>query len=173
VGERGAHVGARATSPTARISAWLGRTLWLPERGVAELRWASITLWTMVMLGVVTVVLDPHGGDFHGVLLMATPAAVLVSVAGWSPARWRLGRSRAVRLSVGPFVLAIALVGAGVVDFVTLSTPPAFPFVVLAMAFAATTPGFPIAAAILTSASTAVLVAHWQAVGTPGRPMRS
>ena len=166
IGGRSTHPAVRTRGPTAHLSAWMGRTLWLPERGVAELRWASITLWTMVLLGLVTIVLDPFGGDFDRVLLVATPAAMLATVAGVSRARSRLGRSRAVRMSLGPVVLAVAVAGAGLADLATLAIPPAAPLVVLAMAFAATTPGFPIAAAILTGASATVLIAHWQVVGT-------
>ena len=45
-------------------------------------------------------------------------------------------------------------------DIATLQLPSAAPLVLLAMAFAAMTPGFPIAAALLLGSSTAVLVAH-------------
>ena len=142
----------------ARIS----RTLWLRERGVAELRWAAITLWTFVGLGLVAVFLDPGGGDFDDLLLLATPTAALLTFAGWGPLRSRIGASRAVRLSLGPAVLAVAILGAGMADLVTLTMPPAAPIVIVAMAFAAMTRGYPIAASILIGASIGVLAAHEQ-----------
>ena len=46
----------------------------------------------------------------------------------------------------------------------TLVRPAAAPLIVLAMAFAAMTPGFPIAAAALAGTSIALFLAHWQIV---------
>ena len=40
--------------------------------------------------------------------------------------------------------------------------PPAAPLVFLAMAFAALTPGYPIAAVFMIGASASVMVVHWQ-----------
>ena len=73
------------------------------------------------------------------------------------------------RLAIGPLVLAVAVVGAGITDVTTLTIPPAAPLVILAMAFAALTPGYPIAAVFMVGASASVMVAHWQ-VTQGGRP---
>ena len=150
------------------LSARVSRTLWLRERGVAELRWASITLWTMVALSLVAIVLDPSGGDFDTVLIISTPAAALATFAGWGRFRSRIGGLQVVRVGLGPAVLAVAVLGAGMANLVTLLVPAAAPLVILAMAFAAMTRGYAIAASILIGASIAVLIAHWQVVGTAG-----
>jgi len=146
----------------ARVWAKFALSLWPADRGVAELRWGAATLWTMVFLGVMDTLLDPAGGDFVRLLVVAIPAAIVMTGAGWSSAAPRIGGSRLVRLGSGPFVLSITVIGAGLADSATLTNPPAAALVVLAMAFAAMTPGFPVAAALLTGSSIGVLVAHWQ-----------
>src|SRR4051812_47452775 len=89
----------------APVTGRLLRTLWLRERGVVELRWASITLATMVLLGLFGTWLDPSGGEFKMLLLVATPAAVGIGVVAWSRLAARFGSMRSVRLGIGPFVL--------------------------------------------------------------------
>lgn len=148
----------------ARVS----RSLWLRDRGAAELRWAAITLWTMVALGVVAIVLDPLGGDFVRLLVVAAPTAALVTFVAWSRFAAPFGRSYPVRVSLGPLVVGVAVIGAGPTDLVTLAVPSAAPLVVLAMTFAAMTRSYLIAAAMLVGASLAVLIAHWQVVGPAG-----
>ena len=164
----GPHARARPVGWSLHLAGRMARSLWLSERGVAELRWAAINLWTMVLLALVATILDQASGDFDRVLWLATPAALLATFAGWGPFRSTLGRSRVVRLSLGPAVVGVAVVGAGLANLLTLDLPSAAPLVVLAMAFAAMTPGYPIAAAMLGGASIAVLVAHWQVVGAVG-----
>lgn len=148
----------------ARVS----RSLWLRDRGAAELRWAAITLWTMVALGVVAIVLDPLGGDFVRLLVVAAPTAALVTFVAWSRFAAPFGRAYPVRVSLGPLVVGVAVIGAGPTDLVTLAVPSAAPLVVLAMTFAAMTRSYLIAAAMLVGASLAVLIAHWQVVGPAG-----
>jgi diguanylate cyclase (GGDEF)-like protein len=150
-------VGRRART-WARISA----TLWPSDRGVAELRWGAAALATMAALGLLGTVLDPGGADFIRLIVVAIPAAIVMTAVAWSPAATRIGGSRRVRLANGPLVLAIACIGAGMTDIRTLAIPPAAPLVMLAMTYAAMTPGFPIAAAAMAGASLAVIVAHWQ-----------
>ena len=159
---------ARSVGRPTQLIARVSRSLWLRERGVAELRWAAITLWTMVALGFVAIVLDPAGGDFDALIVVATPTAALITFAGWGPFRTNLGREPVVRMGIGPLVMAVVVVGAGPTDLVTLAVPPAAPLVILAMAFAAMTRGYAIAASILIGASLAVLIAHWEVVGTAG-----
>jgi diguanylate cyclase (GGDEF)-like protein len=154
--------GAGAAGWRARVWGRVSVTLWPVDRGIGELRWGAVTLCIMVALGLVATTLDPIEGDFLRLLAVAVPAAAALTAAGWSPAAPRLGGSRGVRLAVGPFVLAIALIGAGLAEVETLAIPSAAPFVVLAMAYAAMTPGYPIAAAVMGGASAGILIAHWQ-----------
>lgn len=153
---------SRPTGRGARVWAGVAAELWPPERGVAELRWGAVTLGIMALLGFVATIMDPAGGDFVRLLVVAVPIGVLMTVAAWGPASSRLGRTRGVRLVNGPLVLAVAVMGAGLADIETLAIPPAATVVVLAMAYAAMTPGFPIAATVMAVASGAVLVAHGQ-----------
>ncbi len=150
----------RITPLTSRLL----RALWLRERGAVELRWASITLAAMVLLGVFGRALDPFDGEFDSILLVATPAAIGLSLLAWTRIADRIGPMSVVRLGLGPVVLIVAAIGAGPADVTTLARPAAAPLVVLAMAFAAMTPGFPIAAAALAGTSIALFVAHWQIV---------
>ena len=162
-----ARVGARPANGRAggwrtRASAVVSARLWPADRGVAELRWAAVALGIMVALGIVATIVDPEGGDFIRLLIVAVPAGLVVTAVAWSPLAPRLAGSRAVRLAIGPLVLAVAVIGAGLADLQTLAVPSAAPLVVLAMAYAAMTPGFPIAAAVMAGASAGVVLAHWQ-----------
>jgi diguanylate cyclase (GGDEF)-like protein len=135
------------------------RKLWMRDRGLAELRWAAVTLGTIALLGLVAGLLHA-AGDFDQVRIVATPAAVLVAAAAWGPYASRLGRSRAVRLSLGPAVLLVAVLGSGLANVATLQLPPAAPLIVLAMAYSAMTPGYPIAAVLILCSSVSILLAH-------------
>lgn len=152
----------------APVATRLARSLWLRDRAVAELRWASITLATMALLGLGATWLDPTSGDFDRTLLFATPAALVMGAVAWSRIATRVGRVRGVRLLVGPGILAIALAGWGVPDLASLDIPSAAPLILLAMAYAAVTPGYALAAAILTGSSIAILIAHAQIVQVTG-----
>ena len=174
IGGVAARVGARPSNGRvawrSRASAVVSRRLWPANRGVAEIRWAAVALTIMVALGAVATLLDPEGGDFVRLLAVALPTAVVIAAIAWSPLAPRLASLRSVRLLVGPLVLAVAVIGAGA-DLRTLTLPSAAPLVVLAMAYAAMTPGFPIAAAVMIGASTGALLAHWeitQGVGVQG-----
>jgi hypothetical protein len=100
----------------APVASRLARTLWLRDRGVNELRWAAITLATMALLGLGATWLDPASGDFDRVVLFSTPAALIVTTLAWSRAATRLGRSKTVRLMLGPGVLIVAAAGCGLTD---------------------------------------------------------
>jgi diguanylate cyclase (GGDEF)-like protein len=152
----------RITPVTSRLL----RALWLRERGAVELRWASITLGTMILLALFGSALDPFDGEFDRILLVATPAAVVISLLAWTRIADRVGPMSVVRFGLGPLVVLVAAVGAGPADVTSLTRSAAAPLVVLAMAFAAMTPGFPIAAAALAGTSVALFVAHWQIIST-------
>jgi diguanylate cyclase (GGDEF)-like protein len=146
----------------------IARSLWLRERGVAELRWAAVTLATMSLLALFATILDPVGADFVRVLYLATPAALVVGVIAWSPLASRIGRSTAIRMSLGPAVVALAIICGGPADLVTLRLPPAASLTILAMAYAAMTPGYAIAAALFGGTSLAILYAHGEVAQAPG-----
>jgi diguanylate cyclase (GGDEF)-like protein len=150
------------------VASRLARVLWLPDRGVVELRWASITLAAMALLGLVAVWLDPTSGDFRGALALGAPAAILVGLLAWTRPAVRLGASPIVRLLLGPGVLAVAMVGCGFADVATLERSHAAPIILLAMAYAAITRGYAIAAAIVAGTSLGVFVAHAQIVAGTG-----
>ena len=164
---------ARLIGRRERAWALVSASLWPPDRGVAELRWGAMTLGVMALLGIVARILDPVEGDWVRLLLMAIPAAIAMTIAGWGAAAPRIGSSLKVRRALGPAVLAIACIAAGVADVQTLAVPPAAPLVLLAMAYAAMTPGFPIAAGLMAGASLVVFVAHTlftQGMGLQQRP---
>ena len=145
--------------PLAPGAESLTRMLWMQDRGLAELRWAAVTLATMAILGFVAGLLHT-GGDFERVRLVATPAALLVAVAAWGQFGSRLGRSRLVRHLLGPIVLMVAAAGSGMADVATLQLPSAAPLILLAMAFSALTPGFRIAVVLLLGSSGGIFLAH-------------
>ncbi len=151
----------------------LARTLWLRDRGVAEMRWAAITLAMMALLGLVGTWLDPASGDFDTSVLFALPVALIIAIVAWSPVAIRLGRSMTIRKLLGPAVLVLAIATCGITDLATLQVPSGAPLVLLAMAYAAMTPGYPFAAAILIGSSIAVLVAHAQIAAATGLVYRA
>jgi diguanylate cyclase (GGDEF)-like protein len=161
----------RRIRQVAPVTGRLARTLWLRDRGVAELRWASITLFTMALLSIGARWLEPLSGDFDRMIMLTVPATVVFAVLAWSGVATRLGRSSVVRMALGPIVLIIAMAGCGLTELTTLQAPAGAAMVLIAMAYAAMTPGFGVAAAILIGSSIAVLVAHaqvTQAVGVLG-----
>src|SRR5512147_969182 len=142
------------------------RRLWMEDRPLAELRWAAVTLAAMALLGLVAGLLHASG-DFGRVRLVATPAALLVAAAAWGPYATRLAHAPTVRLWLGPAVLAVAIVGGGMTDLATLQLPPAAPMVALALAFAAMTPGYLIAAGFLLGTASLIFLAHTFAAFAP------
>ena len=160
---------ARARDRLPTITGRIAGTLWPRDRGTAELRWASLTLATMAVLGLGSMWLDPASGDFDRIVALALPAAIAIGLLAWSGRATRVGRARAVRHGLGPAVLVIAILGCSVADISTLQLPPAAPLILLAMAYTAMTPGYPIAAAIVTGASIGVLVSHGEVIAATGR----
>jgi diguanylate cyclase (GGDEF)-like protein len=158
-----------ATNVLERVRERLARSLWLQDRGLGELRWASITLATMAALGLEAAWLQPGRDSFERVILLAAPLAIGLGLLGWSQIGSRFGRQPWVRLLLGPTVVLVAMVGCGLADVATLERPPAAPLIALAMAFAALTPGYSIAAALMSGGTLLVLVAHAQAVGLTGQ----
>jgi diguanylate cyclase (GGDEF)-like protein len=135
------------------------RRLWMEDRGLAELRWAAVTLGAMALLGLIAGLLHASG-DFGRVRLVATPAALLVATGAWGPWAPRLAHSPTVRRWIGPAVIGVAVVGGGMTDIATLQLPPAAPMIVLGLAYAAMTPGYVLGAGLLLAFATLVFLAH-------------
>jgi diguanylate cyclase (GGDEF)-like protein len=140
------------------------RSMWRLDRAVAEMRWAAITLGTMAALAVLAKALDPADTQFHRAIGLALPGALLAILFGWTTLGNSIARHPAMRWALGPLVVLLAIVAAAPIDITTLAVPSAGPFVVLAMAFAAITPGFPMAATLVLTTSAWVGVRHAQAV---------
>jgi diguanylate cyclase (GGDEF)-like protein len=153
----------RRLQPT-RIAIVLGRTLWRGDRALAELRWAGITLAAMAALAIVAKLIDPDEVRFDRAIVLNLVFAGLAVTAGWSSLGPRLMARQGARWLIGPFVVAVAMVATGPIDVVTLALPAAAPLVILALSYAAITPGYPIAASMITLAWTAVGVAHAAAI---------
>ncbi len=153
--------------PAARLVARVAGSLWLRDRAVAELRWASVTLAAMAALALVGKVLDPTDDGFDRALVLVTPLAVATGALAWSPAASRVMALPYARIVLGPAVVLLAVVVAGPVDIVTLTPPSAAPLELLALAFAAITPGFPVALAVLLGTSIGGYAAHLRLTSVP------
>jgi diguanylate cyclase (GGDEF)-like protein len=158
----GSPADARVLGRRERAWARISAALWPPARGVAELRWGAVTLGIMATLGVVATIIDPVEGEWIRLVAVTIPTGVVLAVAGWGPAAARIGASRRIRRSLGPLVLAVAAMGTGTIDLTTLAMPSVAPVMVLALAYAAMTPGFAFAAAVMAGVSLGILIAHWE-----------
>ena len=145
--------------------------LWLRDRGVSEMRWGATTLATMAFLAFAAGLLDPTTTVFDRAVLLAGPSALVLGLLAWSPLAPILGRTRLVRQLLGPAVLTVVFLSTGLADIATLRLPPGSPMVLMAMAFAAMTPGYIYAVAVLIGASSAVVISHAQIMAVSGNPM--
>lgn len=158
------------TARGPRFGRWfvrVTRALWLRDRGVVELRWAAVTLVTMCALAVSAKLIDVEDHGFDLVIVLLAPAAIAALALGWSRTGERLVANRSVRYGLGPAILVLTVAAAGPMDIGTLGSPPATPLIVLAMAFAAITPGYPIAAALFVAGTVAIGFAHMVVPGGP------
>lgn len=153
----------------ARLTARLARSLWMGDRGVAELRWGAVTLSTMALLAAAGKSLDPLETGFDAAVVLLTPAAALWVILGWTSWATRVTAIRGVRTLLGPLVVMLAMIATGPMDPATLDVPSAAPLTWLALAYAAVTPGFPLACSILAAGAAAMLALHHM-VATPGGP---
>jgi len=78
-----ATTGSVAFGRRARIYARVAIELWPRDRGVAELRWAAMTLAIMATLGGIATLVDPVSSQFVRVVAVAVPASMLLAVTGW------------------------------------------------------------------------------------------
>lgn len=148
----------------ARVAILLSRALWRGDRAVAELRWAGITFAAMAALAIVAKLVDVADRGFDRAIVLNVVFAGLTIAAGWSSVGPRLMRRPGARWLLGPLVVGVAMVASGPIDVVTLVLPSAAPLVILALSYAAITPGYPIAAAMIMVAWTVVAIAHAAAI---------
>jgi len=148
----------------ARGAILLGRGLWHGDRAVAELRWAGITFTAMAGLAIVAKLVDVADRGFDRAIVLNLLFAGLAIGAGWSSLGPRLMARPGARWVLGPLVVAVAMVASGPIDVTTLALPSAAPLVVLALSYAAITPGYPVAAAMILVAWTVVAIAHAGAI---------
>jgi diguanylate cyclase (GGDEF)-like protein len=147
------------------------RALRTDDRALDELRWASLALGTTAILAIVAKLLDPLDHGFDRAILLFVPASLLAVDAGWSPWGARLVHHPSVRLVLGPGIVGLAMIACGPVgaaQLATLALPPAAPLVVLALTYAAVTPGYPIAAAMFVVTSVLIGALHLSAVVSRG-----
>lgn len=144
----------------ARFVARIARSLWLRDRAVAEFRWAAVTLVAMAALAVTGKALDPGGDGFDLAIVLLSPIALVAVGAAWSPSAPAIMARRFARHALGPIVVGLAIVVSGPVDLTTLAPPSAAPLAWLALAYAAITPGYPVAFAIMLGSTVGVFVGH-------------
>src|SRR6187401_183251 len=96
--------------PAARLVARVAGSLWLRDRAVAELRWASVTLAAMAVLALVGKVLDPADDGFDRAIVLVTPLAIVTGALAWSPAASRVMALPYARILLGPAVVLLAVV---------------------------------------------------------------
>jgi diguanylate cyclase (GGDEF)-like protein len=163
---------ARFAADPTRVLVRVTRVMWLRDRALAEVRWAAITLVAMGALALLAKLLDPTDHQFDRAVVLFLPAAVAAIAFGWSAGAAPLVHHVAVRRLVGPSVVLIAIVAAQPMDIATLAIPSAGPFVVLALSFAALTPGYPIAAALVLGGASLVGIQHVLLDATVGDVVR-
>jgi diguanylate cyclase (GGDEF)-like protein len=150
-----------------RLGIGLDRSMWPMDRATAELRWGALAAGVMFAIVLPAFLLTgPYGG--YGNALVVTGLAFLVlSAVAWSHGAAGLAQHAVVRRGVGPLVVLVAMAAAGSYDATTMVPPVGRPLIIIALTFAALTPGFSIAAVIVVLASVGLLVEHATVVGHP------
>ena len=129
-----------------RLGIGLDRSIWPVDRALAELRWAALTLGVMFAIAAVAWALTGSAGGYANPVVVSGIAFVAFSAVAWAPIAPRVANQALVRQALGPLVVLIALAAAGQYDPATLVPPPGRPFIILALTYAALTPGFLISA---------------------------
>jgi diguanylate cyclase (GGDEF)-like protein len=143
-----------------RLGIGLDRSMWPLDRALAELRWGALTAGVMLAIALPAAILTGrHGGYTEAAIVCGVAFAALV-VTGWSPVAARFANRMIVRRGIGPLLILIALLAAGPYDPSTLEPPVGRPLIILALTYAALTPGFPIAAGLVGLASIGLLATH-------------
>lgn len=155
----------RSVAAALGLGIGVDRAVWPVDRGVAELRWAALTVGVMLAMALPAHLLADSHGAYWRATLVSLIALVAIAGVAWSPVAPALARRTVVRRGIGPLVVLIAIAAAGTFDPQTLESPIGRPFIILALTYAALTPGFSIAAAILGVASIGLLFNHTTQAG--------
>ena len=152
-----------------RLGVTLGRALWRGDRGTAELRWAAIAFAAMGGLAIIARLIDVADPGYDLAILINVPAAIIAVALGWSRFGPRLMARAGARWLIGPLVVALAMVASGSIDPETLLQPSAAPLVILALSYAAITPGYPLAALLVIGGWIRAMATYLDAIahGTP------
>lgn len=170
-GERAREVATTRTGQRldrARIGATVGRALWGADRATAELRWAGITFATMGALAIIARLIDVADRGYDCAIFFNVPAAIVTVALGWTRFGPRLMARRGVRWAIGPLVVAMAMVASGAIDPRTLLLPSAAPLVILALSYAAITPGYPLAALLVVAGWIRAMTSYLEVVAQGG-----
>ena len=143
-----------------RLGIGLDRSMWPVDRGLAELRWAALTVGFMLAMALPAHLLADTTGAYLRATFVSASALLVIGGLAWSPWAPSLVRRTVVRRGIGPLVMLVALAAAGAYDPGTLESPIGRPFIILGLTFAALTPGFSIAAGIVALASFGLLINH-------------
>ena len=112
--------------------------------------------------------MDPAETGFDLAILLLSPAALVAIAVGWSPQAPALMARPFARRALGPTVVVLGMCVTGPIDVASLATPSAAPLAWLALAFAAITPGYPIAFAIMLGATVGAFASHEAAIAGTG-----
>jgi diguanylate cyclase (GGDEF)-like protein len=143
-----------------RLGIGLDRSMWPVDRGLAELRWAALTVGLMLAMALPAHLLADTTGAYLRATFVSAAALLVIGGLAWSPWAPSLVRRTVVRRGIGPLVMLVALAAAGAYDPGTLESPIGRPFIILGLTYAALTPGFSFAAAIVALASVGLLISH-------------
>jgi diguanylate cyclase (GGDEF)-like protein len=160
-------VGVRAY---ARFRVLLDRTVWPSDRPVAELRWGAVALFLILALAIPAMAIADPSGRYGQAVIVSGLALAIIGPLAWS--RWAgMAMARTVLpRAIGPIVVLVALASAGNFDPITMEPPVGRPFIIIAIMYAALTPGFGIAAAIVALASLGLLIDHRSVTGSLADP---
>ena len=150
-----------------RLGIGLDRSKWPLDRATAELRWAGLTVGVMFAIVLPAYLLTGPSGGYGNAVIVTGVAFALLGATAWSPGTARFAQRSIVRQAVGPLVVIVALAAAGPYDPMTMAAPVGRPLIILALTYAALTPGFALAAGIVALSSVILLAEHAVIAGHP------
>ncbi len=150
-----------------RLGIGLDRSIWPVDRATAELRWAALTTAVMLAITLPAFLMTGPAGRYGTAVGVAAISFAIMGVVAWAPASVLVAQRTFVRRGIGPFIVLVALAAAGPYDTFTLEAPVGRPLIILALTFAALTPGFSIAAGALAVAAIGLLIGHVAVAGHP------
>jgi diguanylate cyclase (GGDEF)-like protein len=114
----------------------------------------------MLAIALPAAILTGPAGGYTEAAIVCGVAFAALAVTGWSAVASGFANRAVVRRGIGPLLVLIGLFAAGPYDPTTLEPPVGRPLIILALTYAALTPGFPIAAALVGLASIGLLTTH-------------